>query len=275
ISGLQVAVDGSNDWLIQFDGPADPTTTANYSVEVWDDNFAHLKGVLPVTFGTSHAVLLNAEALDGSGGGPIDEEDPVVSIAHTDKNNLFSRQGLVSEAFAPIRMSGVSFEKLDATWQRFDFTLQWLGADNYDFVTNSGLSAVAALQHRTTTDPVSGHFAPDLTQSPFSVHWSAGSTLGKVLETYKSYGTTLSSAEVDPGYGSGHSVSNAVVSRKGRRFTFLLSGNEYRLYVGYSGVANEKPVAIVSGGSGLNFPFRFTAELLTASDESLAINGFG
>jgi hypothetical protein len=265
VSDVLCAQDGSSDWLIQVVFNPFPGITPQGTVEVWSAGFAALLGSLPVTIGGTHAVLLNA-AIE-AGGVPVSEEGDVTIIStHEDKNNLVSIQG-GSPSPEPISASGVSLESLGDTWQRFDFTMQWLGENGHDFDAVPITKAVAALEERASTDPVSGKFAPVLANAPLSVEWSAGTRPGLVTETYKSYGVTIGSLETDPGFGE-WTLAGGVVGRKGRRYTFLLSGQEYRLYVDYTGAAGQRPLAIVSGADGFNFPLRFIAEVETASDET-------
>ena len=255
VTGAFVGIDGLGEKLVQFIGhPRQCEIPAQYAVEIWNEDFTEYKTTFTVTNGTTHAVLLNATPHDGAGGGDV-EGGEVLVIQHTDKNNLFSffLTGGAPGLFSIVPMSGVSLEALNRTFQRFDFTLQWIGPDYYlgDYGT-----AVVALQTRSNANPISGEFTPNLSASPLSIHWSAGSGPGMVLETYKSFGTTLGSQEVDPGYGD-----NTGPLRAGRRYTFLLSGNEYRLYESYTAAGGQKPLAIISGASGIAFPLRFIAKL--------------
>ena len=235
------------------------------------ENQMGLLATFPVTAGTTHAVLLNAE-IDASGWEIVDGSGGMVTVNHVYKNNLYS--------FWPSEnsTSGVSLEALTKTWCRFDFTLQWLGTDHHDWTFHDGGlepfgTLIAALQTRADANPVSGHFFPDLSASPLSVEWSAGSAPGLAIETYKSFGTEIGSLEIDPGFGSGTFGGDVVVGRKGRRYTFLLSGNEYRLYVDYTPAGGQKPLAIVSGADGLAFPLRFIAQAEVGTNSSDV--GFG
>lgn len=258
VSDVFVAQDGSNDWLIRFNGHPYPNIDPSYTVEVWDTDFGTLKGSLPVTTGSTHASVLNAtNKLTQADGDVISDGVGKVHTTHTDKNNLF---GYMTIGAIQVKSKGVSLEYLERTWQRFDFTLQWLGRDNYDISTVPELIAKAGLQTLSSTS--TGGSIPDFADCPLAVEWEAGTLAGTIKENYYSFGTLIGSLDnQDPGFGSGKGISTLVVGRPGRRYTFLLSGTEYRLYLNYTGASGQKPIAVVSSGGTFASPLRFVSQV--------------
>jgi hypothetical protein len=257
VSDVLAAMDGSNDWLIKFVGHPYPSIEPSFTVEVWDEDFANMGGSLPVTVGSTHATVLNAtNKITNTDGDIVEDGIGKVHTEHTDKNNLFGYRDAEANQ---IKSKGVSIEYLDRTWQRFDFTFQWLGTDGYDIATLVEFIAKAGLQTLSSTD-TSGDI-PGFADCPLAVEWTAGPRAGLVTETYYSFGVEIGANDVDPGYGSGTGIDNVVVSRKGRRYTFLLSGTEYRLYVDYTGASGQKPIAIVSNEGAFASPLRFVSQV--------------
>lgn len=162
-------------------------------------------------------------------------------------------------------VSGVTLEAIELTFQWFDFTCQWLGADG------SGSFAVmtVALQTRADADPVDDVFMPDLSVSPLSVTWAAGTLPGTVKETIKSFNVEIPGGRdnVDPGFGNvlggiddpDQDPSLYQTYRRGARYSFVVAGSEYQ-FVLNRGSENQKVLAKVSCGSdGPAFPLRLIA----------------
>lgn len=278
VTDVVVAQDGYGDKLIQFvDHPRASEKPADCAVEIWVDEdrdapVTDLKGTLPVTRGTSHACLLNATPFTGGGALPPEEEEggggTTITTAHLDRNNLITSVG--TEFDVAQDCEGVTLEQLDdmfQNFQQFDFTIQWSGANGPmgggDNQYDADFSAVVGLQTRANADPVSGGFAPVLTSCPLSVEWSVGTLAGTIKETYRSFNVIVATRDnVDPGKAD---LSQPSVTRPGPRYTFLLSGTEYRAIVDYP--RNRKPeVIIASPPEGLAFPLRLAGKVNAPND---------
>lgn len=298
VTDVLVNIDAFGDLLVQCAGHARTVEEpATWSLEIWDsaariDPATHMKGILPMTAGTSHACLMNSvHVLYGVGSGNPPDDTPLpgglgtifISTA-TDKNNLFSLPWdgiLVVGPEHGTLVSGVALEAIESTFQRFDFTGQWLGADG-NAIDN--VTFTAALQTRADANPVSDLFTPDLSVSPLLVEWSAGTLPGTIKETFKSFGTEIpgtSRDNVDPGFGSASAnyplsggsqdPSTYVVYRRGPRYSFVVVGSEYRLYLNF-GSQNQQLIAVVaSGPTGPAFPLRLAGETGQPLQGSVAI----
>ncbi len=278
VSDVIVNTDAKGDFLASFT----PHTKRNeepatFSIDVYDSTFTTFKGKLPVTPGTAHASLLNSVHLgrDGVVGNPPDEGTipggvgVVFTSAAADKNNAF---GLPFDGeTGPLLgepCSFVTLESIDSTFQRFDFSPQWLGADGSGNLTDM----VVGLQTRANADPVSDVFDPDLTLCPLSVTYSAGTLTGTVRETYKTYSTVLFVRDnVDAGFGEGSSIDDYIVHRSGPRITFAVVGNEYRAYLKF-GSQDQQLVAVVSApAAGPTYPLRLCGNTSSARTASKAV----
>lgn len=265
VTDINVFRDASLDFLIQFTGhPTLIQIPETYVVEIWEDatrdNPANLKRTLPVTVGTTHACLLisSSDSLTD----PTDDDLIIVS-SHAHKNNLISD-------LVPILIATRAYtvEAIERTYSRFDFTIQ--NSSGYDSTNDpngfdtgfvNSPAVVVGLQIKSTVGDYPGTL-PDLTQCPLSVEWVVGTIYGTVKEIYRSFNVQIATRDnIDPGYG-GSAFSNPpydIPVRRGPRYTFLLSGSEYRAYVNYNPSAANTPIAIVAAPSGgFPFPLRLT-----------------
>lgn len=286
VSDVTVATDAFGDFLIAFSGhPRLIEEPATYTVELWADqtrdNPANLKGILPVTPGTTHACLLNSVHLGREGvvGNPPDEEGgdegdgayAVFTSAASDKNNLISLpwDGDVGPLFGE-PASGVTLEAIGSSFQRFDFSYQWIGIDR----TLSGGGGVVGLQTRPDADPVSDTFDPVLADCIVSVEWTAGGLAGTVKETFKTFGVEIpgtSRDNIDPGFGSGSSIDDLVVSRNGPRYSFVLAGSEIRIVLNFGGQNQEVLARVATPTAGPPYPLRLTGNTSSKRVGSIGI----
>lgn len=266
-----VLIDGFGDFLSTAIGhPRASEKPETYEVQVWDnedfgvDPETHLKGILPVTPGTNHACLLNSGLIvTGSGIGTAPDEEAggggvydVFTVAHATRNNLYSLpwDGVAGEFGNPI--TGVTLEALSKTYQFFDFSLQFYGANNQ----GSSFAAAVGLQTRLDADPVAGSFAPDESLCPLYVEASPGTTAGTIKLTFKSFGATVAELDnVDPGFsegfGTGSDPETSPRSRRGPRIRFELAGAEYRVKIDPE--SGGRPLVVISADSdGHAFPLR-------------------
>jgi hypothetical protein len=284
--GVFIAADG--DFLIQFTSNARTVEEpATFSVDVYNDDFTALLGTLPVTSGGTHAALMNSVHVSydpPDATNPDEEVIPIPGYADgtmststaTDKNNLFSLpwDGVsVPGPESGSYVSGVTLEAIESNRQRFDATMQWLGADG----GGSAALMTVALQTRANANPVSDLFTPDLSVSPLSVTWEAGTLAGTVKETIKSFGVTVGTPRdnLDPGFGSSAAEDLDALAyetyRRGQRYSFLVAGNEYRLVLNF-GAQNQQTLAIVSADAdGPDFPLRLAAETTQDLNGSMAV----
>lgn len=284
VTGELIRPRAPSDGIVQIDGFGDFLSTAighpraserpeTYEVQVWDsedfgiDPETHLKGILPVTPGTNHACLLNSGlVVSGSGiGNPPDEEIgdgglyEVFTVAHATRNNLYAMpwDGVAGEFGNPI--TGVTLEALSRTYQWFDFSLQFYGANGQ----GSSYAAAVGLQTRADADPIAGSFAPDDSLCPLYVEASPGTILGTIKLTFKSFGATVEEIDnVDPGFSEGFGVGSdpetSPRSRRGPRIRFELAGSEYRVRMDPE--AGGRPLIVLSADSdGHAFPLRLAA----------------
>lgn len=177
-------------------------------------------------------------------------------------------------------VSGVTLEAIELTFQWFDFTCQWLGPDRL----GSQAILTAALQTRADANPVDDIFEPDLSVSPLSISWTAGTDAGTVKETIKSFDVEIPGGRdnVDPGFGNvvmgeegdpgdSQDPSTYLVYRRGARYSFVVAGAEYQLVLN-RGSENQKVLAKVScGADGPAFPLRLIANTVADSYGSIGI----
>jgi Putative phage tail protein len=288
VSDVKVVLAADGDFLIScIDHARTVEKPITLSCDVYDAGFVNYKGTLPMTTNTAHAALMNSVhvAYDPPAGAPPDSEiipipgsgdgTMIVSTA-TDKNNLFSLPWdgvLVPGPESGSYVSGVTLEAIESTYQRFDATMQWLGADG----SGSAALMTVALQTRANANPVSDLFTPDLSVSPLSVTWSAGTLPGTVKETIKSFGVTVGTPRdnLDPGFGSSTASDLDTLAyetyRRGQRYSFVVVGNEYRLVLNF-GAQNQQTLAVVSAdGDGPAFPLRLAAETTQDLNGSMAV----
>ena len=171
------------------------------------------------------------------------------NITHTTKNNFRS----TTDAYA------LSIEAMLETWSRFDFSFL-LREDSSTSMPNSDSLDAALLEARIGADPPYTYTVDD---SPLSVEWTTQDPVGgngqysgiarTVTEIWKSFGVEKARRlNVDPG-----EVIGGVVIRPGPRYTFLLSGSEYRGYVNYHPAGGvPSMVVIASPIGGFQYPIR-------------------
>ncbi len=235
----RINFDASDDLLVQFTDPDPDEGPANYAVEIWTSpdrsNPANRKRTIPVTTGSSHAVLLHST--EGSEGLQMDDQGNHVTLlsAHANKNNL--RSALETED-----VKAISLEALDRTFTRFDFSIEWETGDPFPEGDSAGALAKVGLQPLANADDV-GEI--DFSLCPIWVEWSNGTNAGTVKQTFKSFSSTLAVQD------------NLNPNPPGPRNTFLIAGTEYRAYSGYVPNGGIKPQAILSAPSaGFPFPLR-------------------
>lgn len=166
---------------------------------------------------------------------------------HTNKNNLSGNA------------KGASIETLTTTWSRFDFGIHWFGSSGG--VTGANMPAVHLVSDF--------EFIGGLEQgnSEISVQWTAGTIGGTIKESfYGPYDITTSPPtatvirdNVDPGYGAIkiQDIDSPDAGTPGPRYTFMLSGTEYRIYVDYLPGLGQKPICVIPTAS-TGFPFPLT-----------------
>jgi hypothetical protein len=170
--------------------------------------------------------------------------------AATTKNNVFGV------------FPAVAIETLDSTWTRFDFGIHWWGADG-------ALSFTIGAEVYLWTGFA---FVPDVGINGLpliGVKWSAGTNPGTIKETYTKGGTnpdgdgivvgatTITTRDnIYPGFGAFQiqDTDPPDAGLPGPRYTFLLSGTEYRIYVNAPGLS-QRPIAVApSPSTGYPFP---------------------
>lgn len=190
----------------------------------------------------------------------------VVKVSpHADKNNFFG------SAY------GVSIESLPRTWSRFDFGIHWTGTEG----AVTGFTSIGPSVHLLSDLAI----VSDLPQgtSHVSVRWQASATSGEIKEYYydeHSFGGSWPTAlvtrdNVNPGWGAIRVQDNDSPDAgiPGPRYTFMLSGTEFRIYVDGMPFGN-KPILIVPAPSTgfpfplylvINVPASFVVRNITAS----------
>jgi hypothetical protein len=256
VTDVVCALDGSGDWLTQFDMHPFPGITPLGRVEVWTDETRtdplDLKRTLPVTKGTSHAVMWFVE-------GETYTEDPDVidtlETSHADKNNVYS--SILGSSNA------VALETLDSSFTYVSFSIRWRGASS-DATEQAAFfhTVKVGLQPMASADPDDVDFA----LCPISVEWELGTIPGTVKEIYKSFGVMVAERDnVDPGFYLSDSSE-----RSGPRYTFLLSGTEYRITVNSSPNSGEPPIVIVANAGSFPAALRLVATL-NSDNESVGV----
>lgn len=256
ISDLLVSQDGTGNWLISFAGNPRPIEQPEtYSVEIWPntdrDDPDDIIRTLPVTRATTHIGLLSSNA-SGSG---LQIGDNYILTPHADGNNLYSPfEAADGSALA------ISIEPITKTYQKCDFTIQWIDADRElttaTFADNLVIARVG-LQPLASSDDMGDI---DWSLCPIMVEWAAGTKTRMIKETYKSFGVAIvdqvTRDNIDPGFRA------LGFERQGPRHSFQLSGTEYRAYTNPIPAAGRQPDAIVSAPStGFPFPLRVVMEV--------------
>lgn len=158
----------------------------------------------------------------------------IIISGHSDKNNFFGANAM-----------GMSLETLTRTYCWFDCTGQWRGSSGA--VTGASSWGVGLFPSVT---PSAGGVFPSTTSAPIWIEWTAGTNAGTIKETYKSFGTTITTRDnVDPGYGT-------PAIKEGPRYTLELSGTEYRVYINKQSLGTAPIMRIAAPGGGFPFPLR-------------------
>lgn len=245
--------DGSNHWLIQFEGrPRAIEIPAQYAVEIWSDHTRDdpnkLKRTIPVTEGTTHACLI-----DSTGDTVSDPNDfgQVIETVHADKNNVSSGVGTATWQ---------TIEDLRATFTRYDFTFR---VDS-DALTSTGTLIYAGLDHDDAFDTLERTLVK--ADSPVYVEWSSPDG-ANIEEKVYNYGTQFGSTRTFAWDSDGET----------QRYTILLAGSEYRVYANYQPGAGQVPLAVIPGPvnktrgtisiapSGFPFPLRLKGFIVDTS----------
>lgn len=166
---------------------------------------------------------------------------------HTHKNNLEGNA------------KGASIETLTTTWSRFDFGIHWFGS-------SGGVTGTMPQVHLVSDFEFIGGLEQGM--SEVSVQWTAGTNAGTIKETF--YGpydidsgspptATVTRDNVFPGYGAIkiQDTDSPDAGLPGPRYTFMLSGTEYRIYVDYLPGLGQKPICVIPTAS-TGFPFPLT-----------------
>ena len=269
VSDVLVSQDGLGNWLISFTGnPRTIEEPATYTVLIgatsdWSDPEANTVRALPVTRATTHAGLL----FSNGSGGDLQVGDDYLITPHADGNNLYSPFvfGAGDSSLA------IGLDQITKTYQKIDFTMQWLSfdreMDNGDFaadflIARVGLQPIGDIPE----DPDDLPTTIDWDLCPIMIEWSAGTKPYTVKETYKSFGVAVADQVLRDNVDPGMKDDAATLKRKGPRHSFQLSGTEYRAYTGYSPGAGQKPDAIVTAPSGgFPFPLRLVVEVIGSS----------
>lgn len=259
MSNPVVFKDGSDDWLIEAQGnPGRGDENPEYVCEVWR-GVARVPVVSPadpartlaMIVGTTKAAMLIATVSSIF-------TDPIVVTDFAFKNNLFPEE---------FGFTGTTLQKILSTYQRFDFSMKWGGADGEVSVSRF----VVALQTLSDESAYAegAHNVPgDFNNCPLSVSWTLeeDNLAGTVRETYRHYNTVIATRNnVDPGFGScniiSHEVVDIVPGRPGPRYSFVLNGNELIVFKGFNPAGGNIPVVKVSLNP-IPFPLRLTSETL-------------
>jgi hypothetical protein len=246
VSDITGGKDGSGDWFTQFTGhPKPDEEPAQYAVGVWTSGFVTLKRTLPATTGTNHGVqlLVAEESWEGNWPGSY-------TTGTFNKNNVVGN------------VTAMTVEPLVETFSRFDFTFQ--NPSTVELVDQANAWAhdfgnpMLALETRTNT---TAPFVPTLVNAPISIEWTEGTQPGTALETYKSFGVIVWTRDnVDIGRAGPILYGQTTYIRLGPRYTFLLSGTEYRVYVNFNPNQGQKPILILAGTGTFPFPLRLTVK---------------
>lgn len=233
VDNILLAKDGSEYWLVQFDGHARTSEEpATWAVEVWPDtsrsNPANIKRTLPVTGGTTQGALLVVTT-------PTDvvgEKGTTTFSTHTDKNNLFGVAG---------GTSGVTLQIFSESFMRLDFTAKG--------TINGALPEFVGFFPDGGTGTVTGAIA----SMPIALKFvtGGGGTVDVQVRAYDVLKSTINYTTTQ--------ISNGV------RFSILLSGTEYRIYEDYK--IGQPPLAVVPAESGgYPFPLRGYIEIIETLD---------
>ncbi len=260
VTDISVGVDASSDWFIQFIGhPKPEEDPADYAVEVWDSGFVNRRRTLPLTTGTNHACHLYVSGKSTGGAGYLPWPPTGAS-----RINYYTTGADAQNNVGGI-VTAMTVEPLIKTYSRYDFSFQnVLSTELYDvidpFSAGDGGTCTVALETRTS---ITSPYTPTLANAPISIEWSAGTALGTVKEIYKTYGTTvLTRDNVDVG----KTGAGGAIVRSGPRYTFLLSGTEYRVYVNYNANQGQKPILIVPSYGVFPLPVSFPFPLRLTYD---------
>lgn len=231
--------DGAEDWLIEAEGQPGPfDDNPQYVCEVWTDatrdDPADIKRTLAMNLGTTKAAMLFGESAT-----IIDDTGEVFITDFALKNNFVTSSG----------SSATTIQKIEGTYQRFDFSMKYTDFDGGVDVSRF----IVALQ--TKPDPVTVGSQPipvDFSDCPLSVSWTMGTDVdGTIKETYRHYDTVIAVRDnIDPGFGGFSIISNeavdAVPNRPGPRYSFLLNGNELIAYRNFNPAGGNIPVVKVT-----------------------------
>jgi hypothetical protein len=177
------------------------------------------------------------------------------------KTTVTNRNNIVGPSAGTGNNYQATVDRMIQTYTRFDFGIHWSGTDGTVEFPAADLPQVGLVNDSIIAegspawDPPSSQSAAN---APLYVKWTAGTLPGTIKENYFSNGSLAATRDnVDPGFGSVHIQDSDPVDegRSGPRYSFVLSGAEYRVYVNQSGFG-QKPILIMSSDvtSGFNFP---------------------
>lgn len=172
------------------------------------------------------------------------------------KTNVTNRNNFIGS-----NATCVTSEVLDRTWTRFDFGIQWLGADGGVTDPSPGQGTGVGLVEDPATNFLNA--SPSWTNGPavgfpIWIKWELGTRPGTIKESFYNYTTLRATRDnVDPGFGTIHIQDSDPPDsgRPGPRYTIALAGTEYRVYAGRGAGFGDKPYVSFSAPRLTGFPF--------------------
>jgi hypothetical protein len=169
-------------------------------------------------------------------------DGPVTTVpsGYPDKNNVIGGGGGVGAR---------TIEAIINPFCAFSFSVKYNGTTPTD-LDGHGSDFLAVVSLRTT-ESFDAPYDFDFPTSPISLIWKSGTSSGTIKEEFCNYSSSNVVAtrdNVDPG-------SDVIgAGTNGPRYTFLLSGSEFRVYSNYSPNSGQSPIVIVPAPLG-GFPF--------------------
>lgn len=172
-----------------------------------------------------------------------------INVAQTTQAN---RNNVVGPTSGTGFNYAATIDRATRTFQKFDFSMQWTGLDGLVEVldVSGNKFPQVGLVPRTKINagsPAWGEMGGD-SSIPFYVEWVLGTIPGTIKERYFAWSALLLERDnVDPGFGAIHIQDSdpADAGRPGPRYSVVLAGSEYRVYVNQPGMG-QRPIVIIA-----------------------------
>lgn len=265
-----VSGDATGDYLVQCRVTVHPLDSGTVIAEFWvdedrDDPDNDLKLSLPMVTGTTQAALMASTGGNWTEAGGAGE---INVTSHAYKNNVAN----IGVGAVIGTVGGTTLQAIERGFQRFDFEMTVDYGPNTSLPYDAAFGAGFVVALETRADPSPSYITLDAADCPVSVEWSIPDDYyddypeGTVREVWRTYDTVILTREgIDPGRNPFTVVDNEIVnieeSRPGRRYTFLVNGNEIAAYRDFKPAGGNVPIVKFALGDAMPFPLRLSTLL--------------